>query len=68
MAEGEKQPSLLANIGMAVILVAILVVAVYGFAHASIRPINPAQKAPKGHFAMSCGACHSISEKAPLVK
>ncbi len=72
MAEGDARSSMrtwLGYVGTAAILVAVLLVAVYGLTHASVRAINPAQKAPKGHFlAMECSLCHTLSSSARLVR
>lgn len=56
------------NVVTALLLLAILVVAVWGLTHMSVRAINPAQKPPKGHFAMQCSLCHTISASAKLVR
>lgn len=66
--EPEAKASPLAVAGTGVILAAILVVAVYGLAHASIRPINPDQKTPKDHFGSNCAVCHTVSKDAKLVR
>lgn len=58
----------LGRAGTAAILAAILGVAVYGLTHVSVRPINPAQKAPKGHFAMQCSLCHTVDALTKLVR
>ena len=68
MEEAPQKTSPLATLGLAVILAAILLVAVYGLAHASIRPVHPEQKTPKGHFGTNCGLCHSVSATAQLVE
>lgn len=69
MEEARDRPSPLATLGTTVILLAILVVAVYGLTHASITVLNPEQKAPEKHFAsMKCGLCHTVSKDAPLVE
>jgi hypothetical protein len=64
----QRKPSLLANAGFAVLLIAIVVVALYGLSHASLRTINPAQQAPKRHFAATCATCHPVSASAKLVR
>ncbi|HEY3317010.1 MAG TPA: hypothetical protein VGK50_01120 [Coriobacteriia bacterium] len=69
MAEDPSPPSAVAKAGMALLLAAVLVVAVYGLTHASIRPVNPAQKPPKQHFGKAaCAVCHTISAEAKLVQ
>lgn len=66
--DGEREPSLLAKVSLAVILAAIAVVVLYGFAHSAIPAIHPGQKPPKRHFAGRCGLCHTVSASAKLVK
>jgi hypothetical protein len=66
--EEERPASLLARIGLAAVLVAVLIVAVYALLHMSVRPINPAQETPTGHFMWNCAVCHDVNPKAPLLK
>jgi hypothetical protein len=55
----ERKPTLLAKASTFVLIALVAVVAVYGLTHASIRPINPGQKAPKKHFGdVGCSVCH----------
>lgn len=68
MEEQNATASPLATLGTAVGLIAVMVVAVYGLAHASIRPINPEQRTPDGHFPSDCPACHNMSRDARLVQ
>jgi hypothetical protein len=61
--------SWIGNVVTAVLLLGILVAAVLGLTHMSVRAINPAQKAPKGHFpTMQCSLCHTVSASARLVR
>lgn len=50
------------------LLALVLGVGVYGLTHMSVRPINPSQKAPTGHFSLRCGLCHNVSASVKLVQ
>ena len=66
----ETRPSAFATAATVLLLTAILFVGVYGFAHASLRTINPGQKPPTKHFGrdVKCTMCHTIGAKAKLVE
>ncbi len=66
MDEGEKRPLGIVDVGFAAGLVLVLVAALYVLTHVSIRPINPAQPSPSGHFTAACGLCHSVSASVVL--
>lgn len=41
-----------------------LLVAAYALLRVSSPAIRPDQAAPAGHYSLSCGFCHSLSESA----
>jgi hypothetical protein len=53
----------LVNVGMIVAAVLVL----WGAVHVFLRPVNPEQKTPSGHFASACWACHFVSSGAKIV-
>jgi hypothetical protein len=66
----ESRASAFATAVTVLLLTAILFVGVYGFAHVSLRPVNPQQKPPTQHFGRDakCRMCHPIDAKARLVE
>ena len=52
---------------IAAVTVAVLAV-MWGGLHVMVRPINPAQKVPKGHFSSACWACHLVNDNAKIVE
>lgn len=42
-------------------------VVLWGSLHIFVRPVNPQQKTPDGHFGGACWACHFVSDSAKLV-
>ncbi len=53
---------------VAVALTLAVLVLIWGGLHVFIRPVNPAQETPKGHFAGTCWACHFVSEGADIIE
>jgi hypothetical protein len=53
-------------VALAMVLVVILLI--WGSLHLFIRPINPQQKTPEGHFSGSCWACHFVRDSAKVVE
>lgn len=67
-SDREQPLPLMTRIGLALVLVAVLLGSVYGLLHMSVRPINPAQEAPSGHFTWHCSLCHQVTASAPVLK
>jgi hypothetical protein len=63
-----EPPTLAARLGLAVLLLAIAVVAIWGLMWTSATPIRPDQAASRRHFQSACGACHRISADAEPVR
>lgn len=51
-----------------IVIVLGVVLLVWGGLHVFIRPVNPAQQTPQGHFNSVCWACHFVSESADIVE
>jgi hypothetical protein len=51
---------------MAAALVLCAAVFMWGGLHVFLRPVNPEQKSPSGHFSSACWACHFVSGSAKI--
>jgi hypothetical protein len=51
-----------------VILALCVVLFMWGGLHVFLRPVNPMQKSPSGHFGSTCRACHFVSHSAKIVE
>ena len=55
------------NALVAIALVLAVVLLMWGGMHVMLRPVNPSQTSPEGHFTSACWACHFVSESADIV-
>ena len=53
---------------MGVVAIFVVALLIWGGLHVAIRPVNPGQKSPVGHFAGTCWACHFVSGNARVVQ
>lgn len=51
-----------------IVIVLAVALLVWGGLHVFIRPVNPAQKTPEGHFRTACWTCHFVSGNADIVE
>ena len=56
------------NVLTGIVLVFAIALLIWGGLHVAIRPVNPAQKTPEGHFSSACWTCHFVSAKASIVE
>lgn len=51
-----------------IVIVLAVALLVWGGLHVFIRPVNPAQGTPEGHFSTACWTCHFVSGNVDFVE
>jgi hypothetical protein len=56
------------NALVAVALIAVTGLVIWGAMHVFITQVNPEQPTPSGHFSGACWACHFVSSGAKIIE